>query len=83
MSLALNSAWTTANVSRSIKGGSLSILGSGLPNGWPSPYFSLKIVSRGATLTPEVISSTPSNLTINLPVGIDAQVSTLTLSTPL
>lgn len=79
----LKSAWSAASVNRSTKGGYLSILGSGLPNGWPSPYFSLQIVSQGVTLTPEVISSTPSNLTINLVAGINSQLSTLTLATPL
>ena len=66
----------------STEGGNLPIAGKGLPSSWPSPLFSISIQSNSIFLDVEVVSTTPSQLTLRLPRGIDGQNYNIVLYTP-
>ena len=72
----------TTSLEFSTEGGNLPIPGRGLPSQWPSPLFSISMVSNGIPIDVEVPETSPTRLSIKLPKGTNGQVYTIRIRDP-
>lgn len=61
----------------SVAGAVLTCTGSGFPISLPDPMFSFVLTTNGVVLPLEVLSLTPTSISINIPPGVNNQVFTL------